>query len=199
MSSVWVDQAYDFILRFETPYAPSSPEDEDPGTLEAEVRLVQFNVDIDDAVFAFEPPPGSRETPPDDGTTFGSGSSGSLGSNVPPPEGFLAVTDVPEGYEATLHEQSGTAQGITSYGVTYESPDRNALLRVEQTMRAGGLADSQRVGEPVEVGDTIGYLTADGPVLILTWPRDDLVIRMTAIGPKLDELLRVAESMRPRP
>jgi outer membrane lipoprotein-sorting protein len=195
--SVWVDQEYDFVLRFETQYASSSPAGEEPGTLEGEVQAVQFNADIDDAVFAFEPPPGAREEPPDDGTASGSGSSGSLGEGIPPPEGFLAVGDVPEGYEAVSFESSGGSQGMTSYGVTYEPPDGSGMLRVEQTLRAGGLADSQRIGEPVQVGDITGYLTGDGPALILTWAQGDLVIRMTAIGPTGDEMLRIAESMRP--
>ena len=196
-SSVWLDQDYDFILRFETPYAPSSPEDAAAGSLEAEVLIVEFNQAIDDTVFAFEPPPGSREASPDDGTSVGSGSSGSLGENVPPPDGFFAVTDLPEGYEATLHEQSGTAQGITSYGVTYEAPDGSGTLRVQQTLRAGGLADSQRTGEPVTIGDSQAYLQREGGETALLWADGDLVIRVSTNTLDVDELLRVAESMRP--
>jgi hypothetical protein len=82
--------------------------------------------------------------------------------------------------------------------VSYEYRDDSArTLQIEQSLRAGGLAESQSVGEVVSIGDAEGYLQRNGSDTALLWARGDLVLRVSSNGLELDELLRVAESMRP--
>jgi outer membrane lipoprotein-sorting protein len=190
----WIDRHLPFVLKYEARDPdPSSPQ----SLVRVEIVELELNQDVPDEVFVFQPPDGALEVEPPGRSIAGSSSSGSAGGGVPAsPEGFLTPRYVPAGYEMTTSGTSyaGIANRATRYDLRLEGGD--AYLNITQQFRAGGMAASQKTGEPVSVSGAPAYLQSAAGELRLVWASGDIVLTLASNALDLDELLRVAESMR---
>ncbi len=193
--SLWLDREYPLVLRLEL-NNPESPQSH----LSIEIADLAVNQPIDAARFGFEPPVkrcrGSRRgwRPR---TSYGYGQSGPMGGQFDAPAGFYNPVYLPDGYTITGTEASTSSvrpEAIAEYIVHLENA--GARLDIEQRYRAGGLDPSQQQGEPVAIGDTTGYQRTEGDDLLLVWSQGDTIITLRADQLRLEELVRVAESMQ---
>ena len=192
-TSIWLDRELPFVLKYE------AKSDGGPQSLvRVEIVEIELNGPVPAGVFAFEPPPGAREVEPPGRSVSNSGSSSSsLGGGVTAPEGFLAPAYLPPGYVVTREEggHAGVLGGQqTRYLVLLESGD--SFIEVEEQFRAGGLAQSQKTGEPASVAGEPAYLQVTEGVMRLVWSRGDIVITLSANALDGNELTRIVESMR---
>jgi outer membrane lipoprotein-sorting protein len=191
--TLWIDRELPFVLKYEA-RSTAGPQH----LIAVEIVDLALNEPIDEGVFRFEPPPGALEVQPGaSGSSSGSGTD-RLGSGaVTPPAGFLAPAYVPDGYVVVRTEgsHSGVDGRQTSFAVTWEGSGGDSLEMV-QRFRADGLSDTQRTGVPVTVAGVEGYDQSAGGTARLVWATGDIVVTLSAGALPMDELTRIAGSMR---
>jgi outer membrane lipoprotein-sorting protein len=207
-TTVWVDEELPFVLKFTATNAAGS------GSATATVVSVSFNDRLDADLFRFKAPPGAKEVQaPSAGSVSencGSSSSAPVFSNwvcsstdvqtgpsrtlsVPP--GFLRPGYVPAGFRPRETHTSSGPSGMTFVRLGFES-GAGGYVTLEQQMRAGGLAESHRQGRQVDVDGGDGYETNAGTERRLVWAQGDMVLRLLSDVLPLQELVRIAESLR---
>lgn len=211
--TLWIHPEMPFILKSQTRSSREPTTDglgphvatvEPAGMSEvrAEVTQLVLNQAIEAERFSFQMPPGAREvegsTPQGAVHSRGSTSTGSQQLDVP--DGFLRPAYLPNEYIVT-----GSGSGQSNVG-TFRTENRLHLgggreadtpyLVIQQNWRAGGLAESQRIGQPIDIAGSQGYYEASGDETRLTWARDEIIVVLRADALPLDELIRIAESMR---
>ena len=106
---------------------------------------------------------------------------------------------MPDGYTVTGTEMSSSSvnsQATAEYVVHLDGPSPDAFLEVAQRYRAGGLGSPPPASETVSINDTTAFHQEEGGVRLLTWEDGDIVITLRADQLSLEELLRIAASMR---
>ena len=192
-TTFWVDRELPFVLKYEAEASGGSQ-----SLIRAEVVDLVLNETVDDDVFRFHPPALAREVPPPGQGLVSSSGSGVLGGAVTAPAGFLTPTYTPSAYNMveTAAEYSGALGGQqqTQYSVRWENAG-NYLSMVQQ-FRAGGLSETQKQGSPVRFDGVDGYdqTTPAGPRLVFA--TGDIVVTLEANALDLNELIRIAESVR---
>jgi outer membrane lipoprotein-sorting protein len=195
-TTVWVDEEFPFVLKFTATNAARS------GSATATVKSVSFNDRLDGDLFRFKEPPGAKEVeapPPDpffanvvsSSTNVQTGPSRTL--SVPP--GFLRPGYVPAGFRPRETHTSGGQSGMTFGRLGFES-GTGGYVTLEQQMRAGGLAESHKQGRRVDVAGGEGYETNAATERRLVWAQGDMVLRLLSDSLPLQELVRIAESVR---
>jgi hypothetical protein len=180
---LWVDHALSFIVKLERAKDLNA-------AFVAEITRLAYNVPIEDRVFSFVPPAGSREVDPEARSSGGASSSG------PAPDGFLKPTYLPAGYRQR-GSGSGTSGGVTSeYTLSIESDTTGDKLEIRELFRAGGPLPQQVQGEKVAMKQGVGYVSIEGGYTVLIFTRGDITsyLRSSQLG--VDELIRIAESMQ---
>jgi hypothetical protein len=195
-TTLWLDEEFPFILKFTATGAAGS------GSATATVVSVSFNDRLDADLFRFKAPPGAKEVeapPPDplfgnvvsSSTNVQTGASRTL--SVPP--GFLRPGYVPAGFRPRETHTSGGQSGMTFLRLGFES-GAGGYVTLEQQMRAGGLAESHKQGRQVDVAGGDGYETNAATERRLVWAEGDMVLRLLSDVLPLQELVRIAESVR---
>ena len=192
-TTVWVDREVPFVLKYEA-RASGGPQ----GLVRVEVTDLELNEAVEDAVFRFEPPALAREVQnPGRETISGSGTEAVGSSTVTAPEGFMTPAYVPQGYVVVTTEgtHSGALGGQqTLFSVRWEKG--GDYFGMQQQFRAGGLSESQRQGSPVSFDGIEGYDQTTPEAARLVFASGDIVVTLEADALDLDELIRIAESMR---
>jgi outer membrane lipoprotein-sorting protein len=194
-TTFWLDRELPFILKFEAK-APGTPQ----SLVRAEITEVSLNKGVEGQPFSFEPPKDAREVDaPGRQVSSSSGSSSIGGSTIDVPEGFLSPAYVPTGY-ATVSSQGTSSSTLggqqTQFSVRLEMEGVEGYLQLDEQYRAGGLADSQRTGQPLSIGNAEAYDQSTGAIVRLVWAQGDIVVTVMSDVLPMSELLRLAESMR---
>jgi outer membrane lipoprotein-sorting protein len=199
--SVWLDAEYGFVLHYESAAAPGRSEGGQ--SVRAEITELRYNAKVDEERFVFEPPAGARRVDPPDvpGATRATGSLSAGGRDVSVPPGFLTPGYIPEGYVVSGSGTSVMANNIITRVETRLKPaglrsGGGPFLSIQQQVRAGGMPASLRAGASTRVGAFDAYQSEVAGVRRLVWYRDELVLTLTSDSLSLDELRRIAESMR---
>ena len=196
--SLWVDRDYPFVLRYEANNPGSSN-----AHLLVEITELTLNEPVDVSRFQFDAPEAAlEEAGPADALSgsVGSGRSGPLGGSAwefRAPEGFFTPTYFPEGFSLVSEEQSSSSldQSRTVHHLVRLESGSGDFLEVEQRYRAGGMAESQRRGDPLDVAGRQGYVRTQGGDTTLAWDDGDVVVMLRTDHLSLDELVRVGASM----
>jgi outer membrane lipoprotein-sorting protein len=201
---LWFDPAYNFFLAAESVQA--SPR-RSPQTVRAEVIDLQYDAQIEEGLFRFEPPQGARriDAPAESGSGAQIGvshSSGPIGGReftVPP--GFFAPAYIPEAYVTAGTGSTTLSNAFVSRVETQLQPegqrgDGRPRLTISQQYRAGGLPLSLRSGTPGNVGQSSAYRTESDGVRRIVWYQGEIVVTLTSGALPFEELQRIAESMR---
>lgn len=181
-------------------------DDPENQSLAAVVTKLEWDVRPSNAAIRFTPPPGATKSDDDDVSGSGSG-----GASMTPGQrevrlaaGFLVPSYVPEGF-LQVRESSSTSGGASEPDgaeAIIAGPDDTTprpYIRLQETRRPGGLPPSLAKGEALQVADHPAYRIVEGDTVHLAWGQDGLVIVLSARGVPADELLRVAESLKPSP
>jgi len=183
---VWIDRALGFVVKI------VQERDLNPSFV-AEITRLAYNVPIDTRAFAFNAPPGALEVDP-------SSSKASTRSLTPdgfnPPPGFLAPSYLPSGYRPR-GTGSGSAGGVTSeYRVTIKNEANGDVLELREHFRAGGPLPQQLQGDKIALKQGTGYISKSDGQTILAFSKGDILVYLQTSTLSVDELVRVAESMR---
>ena len=187
---LWIDKENLFMLRLE------SPIDDHQGDIRLEYSEIEFNGEVPDSDFEFEPPPGAvlrDET--DDNSTVSDGRTVGIG-DFPP--GFLNPSYRPNGYRSAGEGSSESSSGerLGAYSIfTNEGQD----LVIQERLRRDGLPVALQVGERVDVNGLDAWLSDVDGARSLSWRQGELVVQITANALTPDELLRSARSMEEVP
>ena len=160
----------------------------------AGITALEYGEPIDEALFAFESPPGAREVSASDSGSGCRTALGGLGFGVP--AGFLRPSYLPAGYGSSASGAESGADGcslVAAWALMESVDDGYVLLR--QRIRAGGVPAALRTGEAVQVSGHDGYRSEeeDG-VARLVWFDGEIVAELTSNALPATELLRIAES-----
>lgn len=178
---LWLDKEYLLPLRMELGSGSEG------NVFDFRFTSIELDVDIDDAVFQFTPPPGAVRD-----------NVRRVRQWLKP--GMLAPTWLPQDYGfAGGHGGSGGSQ----YGVTrleaearLRSDDRGGVLTIKEELSREGLADSLKRGTKIEIRGQDAWIEhRDDGTTVLVWKEGDFVITVTADQLSADDLLRLAESM----
>jgi outer membrane lipoprotein-sorting protein len=195
-TTLWLDEEFPFVLKFTATGAAGS------GGATATVVSVSFNGRLEGDLFRFKAPAGAKEVeaPPPD-PIFGNVVSSSTNVQMGPsrtlsvPPGFLRPEYVPAGFRPRETHTSGGLSGTTFVRLGFES-GAGGHVTLEQQMRAGGLAESHKQGRHVAVDGGDGYETNAGTERRLVWAKGDMVLKLLSDNLPLQELVRIAESVR---
>jgi outer membrane lipoprotein-sorting protein len=171
---LWVDVKNRMVLREEVQDDPTA------GSYEATLAEFTLNQDINDAVFDFVPPPGSRQT-----------NAGPLAQSNPGP---LFPAYLPVGYQMRKSDTSVAAAQFQVDSKVYDDSKGNSFI-LYQEYRKGEpwtLAD----GEIRAIGRYQGHLIQIGSAVSLTWIVGEIRLNLTSSALSSEELVRIAESMR---
>ena len=161
----------------------------------AEVTALDYEKEIDDARFVFEPPPGAREAEPE-ATGACSSSPPGGGAAFPAEPGFLAPAYAPPGYRTVGTGSERGAYGCDPAAVwaLLEASDGSQIL-LRQRFRPGGGPSLDGSWEAAAAGvDDAHYRHSDDAVLSLLWRAGDIVALLQADAASLAELVHIAES-----
>jgi outer membrane lipoprotein-sorting protein len=195
-TTVWLDEEFPFILKFSAMDAAGI------NSATAEAVSLSFNDRLEGDLFRFEVPPGAKEVqaPPADpllstGVFSSTSSHIGPGTNFSVPAGFLRPGYVPAGFNARGTSTSGGQSATTFVSLRFET-GAGGYLVLEQQIRAGGLAESHKQGRQVDVAGGTGYETNAGAERRLVWAHGDMVLKLLSDVLPLQELLRIAASVR---
>jgi outer membrane lipoprotein-sorting protein len=193
---LWLDEEFPFVLKFAATDAAGSH------TARASAVSLSFNERLKGDLFRFKVPPGAKEVQAPAGEPiFLMGVSSSTNVQTGPsrtlsvPPGFLRPGYVPAGFRPRETHTSGGQSGKTFVRLGFES-GAGGYLVLEQQMRAGGLAESYKQGRRVDVAGGDGYETNAGTERSLVWAKGDMVLKLMSDDLPLQELVRIAESVR---
>ena len=208
-TTLWLDEEFPFILKFTATGAAGS------GSATATVVSVSFNDGLERDLFRFEVPRGAKEVqaPSADSGSENCGTSSTApvfsnlvcssttthisgpDPNFGAPPGFFRPGYVPAGFILRGTSTSGGLSDTTFVRLRLESSAGRYLV-LEQQMRAGGLAESHKQGRQVDVDGGDSYETNAGAERRLVWAEGDMVLRLLSDVLPLQELVRIAESVR---
>ncbi len=166
----------------------------------AQVTSLDWDARLTAADVGFQPPEGARKTAGAVNSMAVGTMSGSGGPRVDAPAGFVVPAYVPDGLVATgISREStvGTAGPVTFIVKYAASQGGTVVLTVQETLRADGLPDALKTGTKTKAGGHDAWSTRDGGRTTLVWQQDRLAVEVTGEGIKLDELVKMAESMEP--
>jgi outer membrane lipoprotein-sorting protein len=185
-STFWIEPRRRFVVRYQSRQVPQ--------TIDARIQTLEFGKNVDDGIFAFDPPPAAIEAPPSSST--GGMSSGPFGGpTVPTQEGFFAVPYVPAGYLTIGGGTTESAGRVSAYRVSL-GVGRAPTLFIEQQYRAGGaLPSTPAAAIALSVNDHEGFhATVDGEEQLI-WSTGDIVVTLRSTTLPFDELMRIADAM----
>jgi outer membrane lipoprotein-sorting protein len=171
---LWVDVKNRLVLREEVLDHPTL------GQYDARMIELSLNKDIDDAVFSFAPPPGSRQT--------------NAGPSAQSNPGPLFPAYLPEGYQMRRSETSVTGTQFQVDTKVYEDRQGHSFLLNQEYKRGEPwtLAD----GEVAVVGRYSGRVIRVGAAASLVWIVGEIRISLTSSAVPTGELLRIGASMK---
>lgn len=180
---IWIDRALGFVVKL--------VQDEGLNTsFVAEITRLAYNVPIEDHTFDFVPPAGSREVAPSNSGSSGSSTTGTA------PAGFFKPAYLPDGYRQR-GSGSGSSGGVTSeYTISIKSDKTGDELEIRELFRAGGPLPQQLQGDMLPLPGGTGHVSKVGDRTTLVVLRGDVTIYLTSTSLSVEELGRVAESMR---
>ena len=189
---MWLDKEFLFTLRMEL------PQDEGASTWTMRVTEIQFNVEVSDDLFRFEPPAGAVEVPSSGGSTTSSGSSSSVSAGpggIGLPAGFFTPAYLPAGYEGVSVGTTSDSNGekISAEFLLKERAGDGRIL-VSERVRPD-LPDALRRGRQITINGHDAWLDTANGEIALAWQEGGVVIVFAARGTSEDEVLRMAESM----
>jgi outer membrane lipoprotein-sorting protein len=186
---LWIDKQHLFMLRMDTPAGA------DKGDLSLEYTAIEFNGDVPDSDFEFEPPPGATQVERDDDSTSSNRTSMGDGKF---PSGFLDPLYRPGGYDTVGQgsSQSSSGQRLEAHSEFKLGDD---YLVIRERVRKDGMPEALKQGESVDVNGLDAWFDEAGPVRSLSWQQGDFVIQITADALPAEELLRIAWSMEAVP
>jgi outer membrane lipoprotein-sorting protein len=191
--TLWIDRELPFVLKYEARSTGGSQQ-----LIAAELVELALNEPVDAAVFRFEPPSGALEVPAGRGGSSSGSGTEHLGGGIIAPEGFLTPAYLPAGY-VVVRTEGASAAGLggreTRFSVRLEDTGGSYLL-IEQQFRAGGLSETQKQGRRVSLDSETAYDQSTPDVARLTLAMADIVVTLESDALGLDELLRVAGSLR---
>ncbi|HEX6030861.1 MAG TPA: helix-turn-helix transcriptional regulator [Tepidiformaceae bacterium] len=182
---VWIDRSSLLVLKLVSDKAGES-------RIEATVTRLDYDVELDDSLFQFEPPPGVAKQEVD---TSWFGPRGEAGLDDEPPQRFFKVELGPGGYRFFGARMGTTHVGdVLSYEILFLSENGGQLLVLQ---RKGEMADSSRTGEMVSVrGNTAWMSRNDRGWTQVAWEEAGLTIVISADALSVEELLALAASIR---
>ena len=187
---MWLDKEFLFTLRMELPQGP------DDGTFEMRVTEIEFNVEVSDDLFRFEPPSGAFEVPASDDLSSRRSEFQSGPGNLHLPVGFLTPAYHPAGYRAVSSESrlDSDGRGVDAQFVV-EERDGDGSFLVRELVRPD-LPDTVRRGRKITINGHDAWLDTTGDGISLAWHQEGVAIYFGANGVGEAEVIRVAESMQ---
>jgi DNA-binding CsgD family transcriptional regulator len=184
-SELWVDPETMLALKW-----VSNTDGDFRQQVEAVVTRLDYDTQIDDERFTFEPPPGATKRI-EDPTHLSSGSQ--LAGE--PPAGFLRLGHEPRAYELTGESQglAPGSEGPVIYEAEYGSPG-DAVFTVSQRKRA--MPESLKVGEEHEARGLTRYSTTlENGWTRVAWEEAGVTVVLEAESMPIEQLLAIAGSM----
>ncbi len=190
---VWLDKQYLLPLRMESDFVAEEGESAFSAlTFELRFTDIQFDVEIDDDLLRFTPPPGSVRDNVQRVHTWLS-------------PGMLAPTWLPQDYGlASMYAGGGSTQdkGTTlevreTRECTLKSDFGEGSLTLREELLKGDMPDTLKRGARIELRGGEAWLDheVDGTT-VLAWKEGDFTITISADQLSDDVLLRIAESMQ---
>jgi outer membrane lipoprotein-sorting protein len=202
----WMEPTSGFILKERLHYSDGSE-------YRAEVKKLTFNGRVDPSAFVFNPPKDAVEASTSGGGQSFSGTGWQPGQTVP--SGFGVPTYVPSGLVFRQGQQETLNGKPSSFSVDYgpaleplvirgtpvPNPsslrsDETPVIKLSEGVRKGGLDTSMKVGTPTPASFGQAYVLKNGDASLLLWSRGDVIYGLAGRGIALEELIKVAESIR---
>ena len=178
-----VDPKREFVMKQEFDAAgPMS-------NVKIEITWVEFDRGLPASTWAFTPPADAKRLQPG-----ASAPPGPAQTRTPVVNPFLSPDYVPNGYGNPRTEQSASGRGdLLAERRTWELGAQSFEIR--QVVQAGRPPITP-LGTPVSQDDFNAVWVTQGDVLVLAWNAGELVISVSSSNLPLEELVRIAESLR---
>jgi outer membrane lipoprotein-sorting protein len=192
----WIDPAYLFVMRYQSV--------EKSGTTTWEITQFAYDKPVDKTLFEFEAPRGAREVRPSATPTPAPGGTSSItigGATISLPAGYLKISYLPPGYAFRSVRQSsssgsGPARSLIELRFEDGSSPTPGHLIISQTIGSGDVPGNLRTAETFSVNGFDVYVSRSSEGDVLAWKQGAVLVTLTANSIGVDELLRVAGSMK---
>ena len=179
----WVlDSRREFVMKQEF------DADQPMSNVKIEVTKVEFDRKLPASTWVFTPPSDARRPQPVSST-----SQVPDWALTPIPSPFHTPGYVPRGFVSRSGANSANREGVKTDRSTWELGDKS--FEVSQVLRPSGPL-STPIGTPVAAGEFNAVWVTRGDRIELAWNAGDLAITVSSSDLPLEELVRIAESLR---